>query len=462
MEYSIEQLAAKKMRSYYEQGNTRSVSYRKEQLHKLKSSLKKYEEEIYRALSEDLGKNPMESYLAELSMVYTEIDVAQSNLTRWMKDQKVRTPIQLMPSKSWIQREPYGTVLIISPWNYPLQLSIVPLIGSIAAGNCSILTPSGKAPRTADVLERIIEEAFDPSYACIFKGGGGKSSQKLLDKQLVDFVFFTGSPAVGKRIAGECGKKLIPYALELGGKSPALIDKSAMLEDAIRKITWGKFINAGQTCIAPDYVLVSHDKLDEVVSLFKDQLQTFYGDNIEQCSSFGRIIKSEKIEPIMEYLEDGTVLQGGTFSVEDRFVEPTLIHVTDLESKIMKQEIFGPILPILTYDSMDHAIEIIKKNPHPLALYLFTTDKKTEERVMREVSFGGGCINHCLYHQSNHHLPFGGVLTSGQGRYHGEHSFDLFSHSKSIMKASNLWDLKLKYPPYDARKLNWIKKILRK
>lgn len=448
------------MRQFFMSGKTRSVSFRIDALKKLKSNILKFESEIVEALHMDLHKSEMESILSEISPVLQEIDYNVKHIRGWLKPKRVKTPLTLQPAKSEIYVEPYGIALIISPWNYPFQLAISPLIGSIAAGNCSIILPSGKSKETSKMIKKLIESSFDPNHVSVYLGGGGKVSTELLNESIPDFVFFTGSTTIGRKIGSQCGEQLIPHVLELGGKSPAIIEKSANIKDATRKITWGKFMNAGQTCIAPDYLVVDRSIEAEVIQELRQQVEHFFGLDPKTSNSFGRIISTEKTRNLSELLNDGEVLYGGQWDEQEMYMAPTLLKIRNMDENIMKQEIFGPILPILTYDTPEGLLGIIQQNKYPLATYIFSQDREFQQWIIDRYSFGGGCINHCLMHQTNHHLPFGGIQESGRGRYHGKHSFETFSHQKSIYTGSSMMDMGLKYPPYTSKKMYWIKKLL--
>ncbi|PGZ51135.1 aldehyde dehydrogenase [Bacillus anthracis] len=383
------------------------------------------------------------------------------NLKKWMKPEKKKTPIHLFPAKSYIVKEPYGTVLIIGPFNYPFQALIEPLIGAIIAGNCVVLKPSENTPNVAAVIRHMINETFDEKYIRVIEGD--KEITSLLINAPFDYIFFTGSVQVGKIVMEAAAKNLVPVTLELGGKSPVIVDKTANLDLAAKRIVWGEFLNTGQTCIAPDYVLVESQIKDELISKMKEVILSFYGENPLMSKDYGRIVNEREFNRLISIIEQdkSNIVFGGNYKKEELFITPTLMQAKSWDDAVMLNEIFGPILPIMEYNGINNAIQMINNRPKPLALYLFTEDKKTEKEVLNRISFGGGCVNYTLLHAANHHLPFGGVGNSGMGSYHGEHSFDLFSHHKSIVKKSKKLDFGfLLFPPYND-KIKLVKKILK-
>ncbi len=450
----------KVQKEFYYKGMTQSVSFRIRQLEKLGSSIHRYENKIIEALNQDLGKSEFEAYATEVGFVYHSIRYLIKNLNKWSKPQRVKTPLHLQPSKSCIIREPYGTVLVIGPFNYPFQLLIEPLIGAIAAGNCVILKPSENTPHLSAVVEQLIKEIFPRKFVCVIQGGREETS--LLIHAPVDYIFFTGSVPVGKIVMEAAAKNLVPVTLELGGKSPVIVDRTANLNLAAKRIVWGKFLNAGQTCIAPDYVLADAGIYDELVKKMKAVLQEFFGSSAQNSGDYGRIINNrqfERLEAIIDQ-ERTHILCGGGFQKDDLFMEPTLIKAGSWDSASMQDELFGPLLPIMPYQTLDEAIQMVRENPKPLALYVFTENKSTEKQVLSQLSFGGGCVNDTISHVVNHHLPFGGVGNSGMGAYHGKYSFELFSHAKSILKKSTCFDIGITFPPY-GNKLGLVRKFLK-
>lgn len=446
-------------RSFFASGKTKTISFRLEQLKKLKSYIQAHENDITTALSRDLHKAPIESHLSEIMLVVTEIDYAIKHLKQWTKANRVRTPFPLLfPGKSYIYPEPYGCALIIAPWNYPFQLTLAPLIGAISAGNCIMLKPSELAPHTDNLIKHMIAELFDPEY--ITTVHGGPTETNLLLKQKFDYIFFTGGTHVGKIVMQAAAEHLTPLTLELGGKSPCIVDETVNLDYAARRIVWSKFINAGQTCIAPDYLLVHENIKEELISKISAQIEKCYGTHAKQSDSYGRIINLKHFERLQRFLAAGKIVIGGDHEVSDLYIAPTVIDNITWQDPIMQEEIFGPLLPILTFQSIDEVICQIKQHEKPLALYLFSLDAETEKKVLTDISFGGGCINDCLLQIANPHLPFGGVGASGQGSYHGKYSFDTFTHQKSIYKKSILVETRLEYAPYSKRKWWWLKKLL--
>lgn len=448
-------------RSFYDKGNTKSYEFRIEQLRKLKSSINKNETNIIDALTLDLGKPEFESYTAEIGVLYAEINSTIKKLKRWMRLKFVPTPIYLLPSISYIYPEPKGVVLIISPWNYPFQLAISPLIGAIAAGNCAVLKPSNKSIRTQYIIKNIIEEIFESNYISVVEGPGSTTVNPLIENYKFDHIFFTGSVNVGKHIMELAAKHLSTVTLELGGKSPVIIHSDCDIEITAKRIAWSKFYNTGQTCIAPDYVLVHESKKEEFIEKMKYYIRSYYGEHPEESNNYGRIISNDRFDKLMLLLQDGNIIKGGNSYRKIRYIEPTLIDGVDMNNQIMKEEIFGPILPILTYKDISEVVKIVRMNRYPLALYLFTKDKAIEDYIIENVEFGGGCINHAISHVVNSNLPFGGVGNSGMGRYHSKYTFDTFSHHKPIFKAITKYELNLKFPPYTEMKLKLARKFLK-
>lgn len=446
--------------SFFNTNQTKDLNFRLQQLQILKEGIIKYESKITEALQEDLGKHPFESYTSEIGFVLSSITHTMRLLKKWTKPKKVKTPLTLFPSKSMIRYEPYGTVLIIGPFNYPFQLLIEPLIGAIAAGNCVVLKPSEVVPSVSAVITEMIETIFDKSY--IRSVQGGIETNTSLINAPFDYIFFTGSVPVGKIVMEAAAKNLVPVTLELGGKSPVIVDKSADVKVAANRIIWGKTLNSGQTCVAPDYLMVHEDVKKELIDEMKQNLKAFYGPNIEDSKDFGRIVSDRhfsRLKTILKKDKDQIII-GGTTNPNTRFIEPTLIEAT-WTSASMEDEIFGPLLPILTYRDLDDAIKSINKLSKPLALYLFTSNKQVEEKVLTEISSGGVSINNTLTHLANPELPFGGVGNSGIGAYHGHYSFTTFSHKKSILKTSTKINVPLLFPPYNDKNLKLVRRFLK-
>jgi len=444
------------MRNYYESGATRPYAYRKHQLQLLRESILKYEDEINEALYADLKKSPEEAYATETGLLLAEINLTIKNLHRWMKVERVKTNLLNFPSSSGILRDPRGVVLIISPWNYPLQLLLMPLVGAIAAGNCVVLKPSEMAPATANVIKKIIAEIFPADYIKVCLGEGSELIPALIESFHFDYIFYTGSTTVGKTIYQMAANDLIPVTLELGGKSPAIIESDANLTIAAKRIVIGKFINAGQTCVAPDYLLIHEDVFEKFIAQLKETIRDFFGDDAKKSSDYGRIINEKRFDTLVSYLAEGEIISGGNHDRASLFIEPTILQNISSDASIMKDEIFGPILPVISFKTMEEAFSIIKKNADPLAFYVFTSDIKKEKAWLEKVSFGGGCVNNTIYHLSSPHLPFGGVGKSGIGAYHGKYSFDVFTHAKPVMKTPTWFDPGFKYPPFKG-KLKWFK-----
>lgn len=446
------------LRSYYEKGTTRPLKFRLQQLQKLKDALRRYEEAITEALRLDLGKPAFESYASEIGFMYDEIRHAMRHLREWMEPEHKSVSWVHFPSSGRIISEPLGVVLIIGPWNYPLQLMLSPLVGAIAAGNCVALKPSDQTPHVAKLIYRMMEEIYEPAYIKTFPGPGSETVPALMNDFRFDHIFFTGSLPVGKKLAAEAAKTLTPVTLELGGKSPCIVGRGANLEVAARRIAWAKFFNAGQTCVCPDYLLIHHSEKEKFITLFKKYTLEFFGEDPKKSPDLGRIVNTKRMEILAGYLKQGKVLMGGTFDMQERYVAPTLLDQVSPDAPVMKEEIFGPILPLISFDTLGEVKEIVSRNPYPLSLYLFTADKKTEDYILGGISFGGGCINNTMIHLTSPEMPFGGVGFSGMGHYHGKYSFDTFSHRKSIVKTGTWLDFPVRYAPYRS-KLALLKKL---
>lgn len=448
-------------REFFDSGATLSYTFRRERLQCLKATLKAHEADIISALQNDLHKPELEAYSSELGFVYKEISVALRHLRGWMSPKRVATPLALWPSKSWVQPAPLGVVLTVGPWNYPLHLVMAPLVAAIAAGNCVMLKPSEKAPHTAQVVQNIVQSAFDPHHVACVRGSGSAVVPLLLNALAFNHVFFTGSPSVGKRVMTMAAQHLTPVTLELGGKSPVVVHSDANLAVAAQRIVWGKMFNAGQTCIAPDYLLVHRSVKDTLVEHLRHSIVQFYGEQPEHSPNFARIVNHQRLSVLLHYLEQGRILHGGRHSTTDLFVEPTLIDDVRLDAPIMQEEIFGPILPVITYDSINEAIGIIRQRRHPLALYLFCNSRNVRRQILERVEFGGGAVNNALVHIANPNLPFGGVGNSGMGRYHGQYGFECMSHLKSVVQTPNWPNIKILLPPYTSTKLDIIRRFLK-
>jgi aldehyde dehydrogenase (NAD+) len=443
---------------FFKSGRSRDLDFRLENLSRLKKGIIQNENAIFEALKKDLAKSSYESFLTEVGVIRDEIRLVSRRLKSWNRPRRVKTPFFLWPASSRIHYEPYGRVLIIAPWNYPFLLSISPLIGSIAAGNCSVLKPSEYAPHTAAIISEIVEAHFDRGYAAVIEGDA-QTGEALL-RQRFDYIFFTGSETVGKMVMSAAAKFLTPVTLELGGKSPCIVDQDVDLDPAARRIVFGKYVNAGQTCIAPDYLLVHHSNKSKLLDLIRKYVNRFYGADPHKSPDYARIINASHFNRLRLLLEKGEVIIGGQSDPQDLYIAPTVITHLSWDDPVMQAEIFGPILPVFEFEDLSEVISIINARPKPLALYIFSRRSENCRRVIDEVSFGTGCINDTIVQFANPHLPFGGVGSSGNGRYHGHASFDVFSNKKSVLKKSFAFDPPLRFPPY-KNKLPILKKILR-
>ena len=447
-------------RSYLSNLGTIDVDKRINNLKKLKNVIKKYEDDIIDALNKDLGKHIFEAYSNEVGFVSGSIDFVIKNLKNWTKVKKVKNDAAQLPGKSYIYKSHYGAVLIIGPYNYPFQLTIEPLIGAIAGGNTVIIKPSEYATATETIIEKIIKETFDEEYIAVVTGDY-KVNSDLLDLEF-DYIFFTGSVNVGKIVMEKASKHLTPITLELGGKSPVIVDNTADLKVSAKRILWGKLTNAGQTCVAPDYLLAQEHIYEELIEELKNTIVEFYGNDIINNKEFGRIINEKHMNRLNNILENDKdkIVVGGDVDFEQRYISPTIIRDVTLEDSVMKDEIFGPILPVIKYKDLEDIKYYISKHKNPLALYVFSENDDFSEDIIRRFTFGGGCVNDTISHVASAHLPFGGVGTSGMGNYHGRASFDTFTHTKSIVKKSTKIDIKLVFPPY-KEKIKLIKKIMK-
>jgi aldehyde dehydrogenase (NAD+) len=449
-----------KQKAFFESGGTRSYKFRKEQLRKLLSALKKYENDFIDALGRDFSKPAFESYGTELGPLYGEIRHAIKDLANWMTPEKVSTPLAFLPSSSWKYPDPLGNTLIISPWNYPLLLMFRPLVSAISGGNTAILKPSEISAHTAEVITRLIEENYDEEYLAVINGDGEMVGNLLVGHYHFDHVFFTGSVGVGKKIMELASRHLSPVTLELGGKSPCIVDKNADIEFSAKKLAWSKFVNAGQTCVAPDYLLVHEDIREKFIEALKRVITKMYGQDPITSPDYSRIISEKRYQTLTRYLVEGEIIFGGQTDASQRYIAPTIITNVSKEDLLMKEEIFGPVLPVIGYRNDAEVLQWISYNPYPLALYIYTKNKKVADFYINNVRFGGGCVNNGLIHLGNPELPFGGVGTSGVGQYHGEHGFNTFSRIKSVTKTPTWVDAPLWYAPYKGN-LKWIKKIFR-
>lgn len=446
-------------RRYFESGLTVDLSGRLEALDKLQGAILKYEDEIHAALHQDLGKSVSESYMCETGMTLSELRYVRKHLRDWVKSRRVRTPMSQFHAKSFTVQEPYGVVLIMSPWNYPFMLCMEPLIGAIAAGNCCVLKPSAYSPATSQVIRKIISETFETQYITVVEGGR-KENTALLEQHF-DYIFFTGGVNVGKQVMEKAARHLTPVTLELGGKSPCVVDKTADLPLAARRLAFGKYLNLGQTCVAPDYLLIDREIKDTFLELLQREITEQFGSRPLENPDYGKIINEKHFRRLQGLIDPAKVVIGGEMNEQTLQIAPTVLdHVTEADP-VMGEEIFGPVLPVLTYRSVEEAVRMIRRRPHPLALYLFTNDAQTEDYFLRFVPFGGGCINDTIIHLATSRMGFGGVGQSGMGSYHGKKSFETFSHEKSIVKKYNWIDLPVRYQPYTRKKQNMLRFFLK-
>jgi len=448
------------MRRYFDSGTTRSYAFRKKQLMRLRDAIRKYEKPLHEALYNDLKKSPEECWVTETGLAIAEISNAIRNLRQWMETESVSNTLVNFPSKSFVLREPLGVTLIIAPWNYPLLLLFTPLVGAIAAGNCMVLKASEFAPATCAVMHRLIDEYFEKEYILFTEGDGAKVIPAMMNAFRFDHVFYTGSTAVGKLIYKMAAENLVPVTLELGGKSPCVVESDANIGVSARRIVIAKFSNSGQMCVAPDYVLVHASKKAELVAAMKKTIIRFFGERPEESYNYGRIINARQYLRLQSYLQQGKIVHGGRTDEPDLFIEPTILEDVSLDASVMNDEMFGPVLPVITFNDQAEALAIINRHPNPLAFYVFTSSHKKENEWLEKVSFGGGCINNASWHLTNHHLPFGGRGFSGSGNYHGRYSFETFSHKKAVMKTPTWFDPSVKYPPFKG-KLGLFKWVIR-
>ncbi len=459
MEKNDIQLKINKLRDFYNSNKTLDYEYRLSKLKKLKSTIIKYENKIYNALKLDLNKSVYEAHMTEISVVISELDFAIKQLHKWMKPKRKKISLSQMPGSVRTHNDPYGVVLIMSPWNYPFQLAIVPLIGAIAAGNCACVKPSAYSSHTSSVIKKIVNEAFDDNYVCVVEGSREENTALLQEK--FDYIFFTGNPTVGKVVMRAAACHLTPVTLELGGKSPCIVDKDTDIEKTAKRILFGKLMNLGQTCVAPDYLLVHEEIKNELITELKHAYDKMVSDETYFKSSLPRIINIKHYHRLKRYLSEGDIIFGGKTYDDSMQISFTLMENMELESGLMTEEIFGPILPLLTWKKTDEMISFVKARPKPLALYLFTNNKQMQDAITKRVSYGGGCINDTILHIASHHQAFGGVGNSGMGSYHGYETFKTFSHQKNILKKWWIFDLAVRYHPYKNTK-NKLPKILTK
>ncbi|WP_283715422.1 aldehyde dehydrogenase [Clostridium perfringens] len=449
-----------KQREYFSTGETKDINFRIEKLKKLRDVLKSEEEKIFEALKKDLMKSSFESYVTEVTMVYDEINMHIKNIKKWSKKRRVKTPLVQFPAKSFIQLEPYGVVLIIGPFNYPFMLTIDPLIGAIAAGNTAVIKPSESAPETSKILKEILEKVFDEKYVLHVNPERGKEVVEELLKEKFDYIFFTGSATVGKIVMKAASQYLTPVTLELGGKSPCIIDKDCKLELAARRIVWGKLLNSGQTCVAPDYLYVHKDIEKEFIKKLEEEIKNQFGDNPLESEDYSKMVNEREFNRVLSYIDKEKLVFGGNYNRKTFQIEPTILKNVTWNDPVMEREIFGPIFPILLFENLDEVIRLVNSKDKPLAIYYFSEDKNKIEKVLNSTSSGGVTINDTLVHVSSSYLPFGGVGNSGMGEYHGKYSFDLFSNKKGVMNRKTFLDLKIRYAPFQ-NKLTIVKKIMK-
>ncbi len=445
-------------KTFFKSQKTKDIAFRLNYLKTLKSEILAKEQIIYDALYKDFRKSEFEAFVSEYGLVISQLNLAIKNLKNWSKPKRVRSSIITFPSSDYIFKEPYGTVLIIAPWNYPFLLALEPLIMAIAAGNTIVLKPSELTKNTSKVITELIEKVFPKDYVISIQGGIETSTELLAQRW--DYIFFTGSVSVGKIVAQAAAKHLTPVTLELGGKSPCIIDDTTDLKLTAKRIAWGKFFNAGQTCIAPDYIIIKAEVKQNFITLLKTEITKAYGENPKSSPDFPRIINTNNTSRLLNMLKDVNVVFGGDYDETENYLSPTLIDEPSLESNVMQEEIFGPLLPIISYTTEKDIEKIIWNYDKPLSLYIFSNNKNFVNQLLKKYSFGGGVKNDTLIHFSNHRLPFGGVGSSGIGAYHGKHGFDAFSHTKSIIKRGNWFDPPMRYAPY-SEKLSLIKKLFR-
>ncbi|MCI7624544.1 MAG: aldehyde dehydrogenase [Clostridiales bacterium] len=442
---------------FFRTGVTRGVDFRIDMLKKFRKAIIENDELISAALKADLNKQPFESYMCETGLLLEEINFHIKRLKKWSKTRRVKSGIGQLPGKSYVCPEPYGVVLIMAPWNYPVQLCLMPLVGAISAGNCAVVKPSAYAPESSRVISKLIESAFPTGFVTAVEGG--RDANKALLDEPFDYIFFTGSVAVGKTVMEAAAKRLTPVTLELGGKSPIIVDETANLPLAARRIAFGKVLNAGQTCVAPDYLMIEKSVEAPFIEEYKKALADFFPDG--DMSGMVRIINDKHFERVCNILDNsGNVVIGGARDAETRFIEPAVLTGVPVDSPAMQQEIFGPVLPVLPYEKLDDCIDFIRSRPKPLALYIFSENKMNQEKVLNSCSFGGGCINDTVIHLASSHMSFGGVGESGMGSYHGKKSFDTFTHYRSVLKQGKL-DVKLRYFPYKSGKEKITRMILK-
>lgn len=446
-------------RSYFIKGETHDIAFRRAALKRLRSAILAREDEINAALKADLNKSASESYMCEIGMTLSELSYVLSHVGRWAGKHRVLSPLAQFHARSFTIHNPYGVVLIMSPWNYPFMLTLEPLIGAIAAGNCCVVKPSAYAPATSAIIRTLIAECFPPEYVCVVEGGR-RENQALLDQRF-DYIFFTGGVTVGREVMRKASEHLTPVSLELGGKSPCIVDSTARLDLAAKRLAFGKLLNCGQTCVAPDYLLIDRRVKDEFLGDLKKHIVSMIGEDALENDQYVRMVSRRHYDRVMGLIDPDKVVFGGKGNPETLHIQPTIMDGVTAQDAVMQEEIFGPVLPVIAYDSIDEAVEFIGSREHPLALYLFSEDRQVQERFLRSVPFGGGCLNDTIIHLATSRMGFGGVGQSGMGAYHGKRSFDTFSHEKSIVNKSTWMDLPVRYMPYGKLKDKLLRIFLR-
>lgn len=453
------EILVKKQRSFFDSGETLDIPFRVRALESLEQAMRSFEEDMYRALRQDLGKSRAESYMCEVGLALSELRYMKRHIRSFSRDRRVRTPLAQFHAKSFTVKEPYGVVLVMSPWNYPVLLTLEPLIGAVAAGNCCIVKPSAYAPAVSRVLSQMLSEAFGEDHVAVVEGG--REENRSLLEQKFDYIFFTGGVKVGSMVMEKASAHLTPVTLELGGKSPCIIDRTADIRLAARRIVFGKYLNCGQTCVAPDYVLVEQCAEEELLSCIRQEIIRQYGERPLENPSYGKMVNRKHFDRVRGLIDREKLLYGGECDEDALRIAPAVLRGVTEADAVMQEEIFGPVLPVLTVSSMEEAFAFVKKRPRPLALYLFTGDRKTEERFVKRLSFGGGCVNDTIIHLATSRMGFGGVGESGMGSYHGRKSFETFSHEKSIVKKYTWLDLPMRYQPCDQVKEKLVRMFLK-
>lgn len=449
----------KRQHEFFESGHTQSREARMNALETLKQAIERHKEDLCEALRKDLGKSRMESVMCEIGLLLSEINWLKKHLKGLMRNKRIHTPLAQFAAKSFRSPSPYGTVLIISPWNYPVLLTLEPLADAIAAGNTAVLKPSAYAPATSEALKQMLEECFKPEFVAVITGG--RVENRTLLKQKFNKIFFTGSKNVGKEVLRLAAEHLTPVTLELGGKSPCIVEKSAKIELTAKRIVFGKFLNCGQTCVAPDYILCDETIRDSLVAALKKEIVAQFGEKPLDNPNYGKIINEKHFNRLKGLINAEQTVWGGNCERESERIEPTVMTDVTWEDAVMEEEIFGPILPVLTYRTLDEAISMIESRPHPLALYCFTEDERVKEEVLKRCRFGGGCINDTMIHLATSEMPFGGVEESGMGSYHGKAGFEEFSHIRSIVDKKTWMDMPVRYQPYTEKKAGILKLFLK-